>query len=770
MANEHSQGVVRKKYNRCKIVHQKDKTAEIKNQLERNATSTALMLESPRLERHFNAAYQPRDYYRRVTLMAMSIFIVEWLATVQGEVNLRSSPKLPFDIPPGGPKPSFKPPRPNKTSNAKTSKPNGQRYGEVGISDIPTQLSTTRPSPKTLNVAPVLRQAFSPPADKPHITDDGKIRARRFVEDDRDTPKTNQFGNYTLGEFHGQWSQWAAYRPSNMTTALFTALPTNEAVFRAAIENNGDDPNEIIDVSDTYTTDDVEGRDDNTDVPERKTRLELALEARVTTFPFITRKHEEIYLPDSELFEKTYNEYIARAKEIGLNSVFNKLKSMGATHRIGIRSVTALHKTIHPPSTGTRGAIVSAIINGKVRYIAVAPLDEDTAFLIPESENLNDWIKRHRHLFFNRDFKFSAVDRYITKVEEVNLTSRKAAAKIVYPIVEEVTSSLKPLAYGETSLENFIHTLRGFYDRVGAYGFSRAVEARDGESLALSLGAEKIPYASDVGKKIIKLVPKGMGWVKNFVKTIKQGLTVTSEGEGLARGSALDARDLQIFKEDEPAPQLDIEQILAWQDTVFNPPAEIVAEADRLYEIVNADAHTKSLIAESDHGDPLDTVKHVKHMLHEKGYKTEILAMLTWGSSKISFRNRPNKHFVVLARKHGHNHYFAVDATANQLQGFNMENPTVKTKEEWLKLVHDKAEIHAPDSIIKFRTFNHLHDAINELDQWDKTLPTSFLGENTKIIYAPKKYRKALEFTKKHKKNISFGRYRIQKPRRVKRP
>jgi len=770
MENKHSQGVARRKYNRPKIVQKKDKTAEIKNQLERNASSAALMLESPRLERHFNAAYQPRNYYPRVMLMATSVFILELLATVQGEVNLRSSPSLPFDIPPGGPKPGFKPPGPNKTSNAKTSKPNGQRYTEVGTSDIRTQLSTSRPSPKALNVAPVLRQAFGPPAHKPHFKDNGKIRARRFVDADHDAPNMDQFGNYTLGEFHGQWSQWAAYRPSNMTTALFTALPTSEAVYRAAIENNGDDPDEIIEVSDSYATDEVEGKDDNRDVPERKTRLELALEARVTTFPFITRTHKEIYLPDSDLFESTYNHYITRAKEIGSHSVFNKLKSMGVSHRLGLRSVTAIPKSIHPPITGTRGGIVSAIINGKIRYIAIAPLDEDTAFLIPESEDLNSWIKRHRHLFFNRDFKFSEIDRYTTKIEESNLTSRKVAAKIVNPIVDEVTKSLKPLAYGETNLENFIHTLRGFYDRVGAYGFSRAVEARDGESLALSLGAELIPYASDMGKKIIKLIPNGTGWIKNFVKTIKQGLTVTSEGEGLARGSALDARDLQIFKEEEPAPQLDIEQILAWQDTVFNPPAEIIAEADRIYNLVKDDARTKSLIAQPDHGDPLATVEHVKHLLHEKGYKTEILAMLTWGSSKISFRNRPNKHFVVLARKHGHNHYFAADATANQLQGFNMENPTIKPKEEWLKLIHDKAKLHSPDSIVKFRTFNHLHDAINEFGQWNKTLPTSYLGENTKIIYAPKKYRKALEYTKKHKKNISFGKYHVRKPKRVKRP
>lgn len=108
MANEHSQGVARRKYNRPKIVQKKDKTAEIKNQLERNASSTALMLESPRLERHFNAAYQPRNYYPRVMLMATSVFILELLATVQSEVNLRSSPSLPFDIPPGGPKPGFK--------------------------------------------------------------------------------------------------------------------------------------------------------------------------------------------------------------------------------------------------------------------------------------------------------------------------------------------------------------------------------------------------------------------------------------------------------------------------------------------------------------------------------------------------------------------------------------------------------------------------------------------------------------------------------------
>jgi hypothetical protein len=201
---------------------------------------------------------------------------------------------------------------------------------------------------------------------------------------------------------------------------------------------------------------------------------------------------------------------------------------------------------------------------------------------------------------------------------------------------------------------------------------------------------------------------------------------------------------------------------------VLNPPAEIAAEADRLYDIVNGDAHTRSLIAQADQGDPLATVEHVKHILHEAGYKTEILAMLTWGSSKISFRNRPNKHFVVLARKHGHNHYFVADATTHQLRGFNMENPTVKTKEEWLKLIHDKAKLHAPDSIVKFRVFKHLNDATNELGQWDKTLPTSYLGENTKIIYAPKKYRKALEFTKKHKKNISFGKYRVRKPNRAK--
>jgi hypothetical protein len=273
-----------------------------------------------------------------------------------------------------------------------------------------------------------------------------------------------------------------------------------------------------------------------------------------------------------------------------------------------------------------------------------------------------------------------------------------------------------------------------------------------------------------VGKKIIKLVPQGAGWVKNFVKTIKQGLTVTSEGEGMARGGALDARDIQIFNEDEPTPTLDMEKILVWHDQVLNPPAEIAAEADRIYDIVNDDARTKSLIAQPDRGDPLATVEHVKHILHEAGYKTGILAMLTWGSSKISFRNRPSQHFVVLARKHGHNHYFVADATTNQLRGFNMENPTIKPKEEWLKLIHDKAKLHAPNSIVKFRTFNHLNDATNEFGQWDKTLPTSYLGENTTIIYAPAKYKKALEYTKKHKKNISFGKYHVRKPKRVKRP
>ena len=550
--------------------------------------------------------------------------------------------------------------------------------------------------------------------------------------------------------------KWSAQRPSLLSRQIFGSLPTREETYRLAIKEEGKNPDQKYFFTDHWQLFSQNVMTSTFKADQIKTHLEIALDADTNPLPFINRRTPaDLYLPGEALFNAAYRQHIRHSKAVGDHLVHQELSKYGINHhtKVDFLTVNAYTTGSADPIAADRGYIFKVRNDNGIRYFVVTPLVDDMVFPVPKSEDLEHWIGRHKHLFFGPETDFSEIQSYSTRTKQHHIKLNLAIGYAVHPLVERILDGLKRIAYAETSLQEFIHMARGICDPTGIYDIKRALELEDYTTLSLNVGAAIFPAAREHGRTAIKFIARHTNWLKNFVKS-KTWLAVGKQSIGAAARVAEGGVDPVVEQ------ALNVRSILGLDHSDQSEPEQkksfdrhdnhlsnaAATDLRAIGELISSDSWIRNNIVNQSNTNPLSAIAHMRDTLLEAGYKSGVICMLTWHSSRTAPSNRfPKMHYAVTARRFGDNQHFVVDAPIDSFDRFGIQGIQITSLQEWEKLIHDKARQRVPNGLVKYKIFSTFQEAQETFDPGAEIAPETDLGGGTIVLYGssnPHKRRK----------------------------
>lgn len=551
--------------------------------------------------------------------------------------------------------------------------------------------------------------------------------------------------------------KWSSMRPSLLSRLIFGSLPTREETYRLAITEKKQDPDQKYFFTDRRQLFSQNAMTSNFKADQIKTHLELAMDGDTNSLPFVVRRlPSDLYLPDESLFNAAYRQHITHAKEVGHHLVYKELSKYGIDHhsKVDFITVKAYATGSDEPIAADRGYIFKVISDNGARYFAITPMIDDMVFPIPKSADLEQWIGRHKHLFFAPDTSFSEIRSYSTRTLHHQTKINLAIGYAVNPLTQMILEKLKKIAYAETSFQEFIHMIRGICDPTGIYDIKRALELEDYTTLSLNIGAALFPSARNHGRTAIKFIAKHTKWLKNFVKgklwntigkqSVGAAANVVEGGADPVIEQALNVRSiLGLDHGDQSEP----EQVKSFDKHNGQLSNDAATDLREISQLISGNNWIRDNVNESN-TNPLLAITHIRDLLLEAGYKPDVISMLIWHSAKRSPSNRaPKIHYAVTGRRFGDHQHFVIEAPIDNFDRFGIQGIQVTSLQEWEKLIHDKAKHRTPNGVVKYRIFSTFQEAQDAFDPGAEIAPDTDLGRGTVILYEPSHHHKR----RKHK-------------------
>lgn len=609
---------------------------------------------------------------------------------------------------------------------------------------------------------------------------------------------------------------------STFSREAFNFMPTRTLLGELILEENGLDPNQMIQVYTTWATGakTIQQGAGSRQI-ETKRFIDAYLENQISTIPFAWRNGPSTLenLPDLDhIFNVNFDAHVESTKHLGTQEITKKLSALGVN---GSKNATLLcpifytneHATLTPVGAarhhheGHLGYIIRVKGERESQDFAILPHHPEMVIRIPKHPNahhhwLARWIETRRNLFFKFNTDYSRVTRYTATILDENIKVSDATEKIVNLIFDHTFSSLKKLAYQATELNDFLETMRGLF--MPGYDLGAALRDKDYASSVMYFGLDVIPNVLPVKTIVVRLATK----VKTRINKLRGITKLVNTGEDLgsqARNVVKDTKRLRAGGD------LDVESIgsnsetgsLARQQNIpetgsqaGQPPAntgsrrvdpdalenlrEIPGRPARLSaggqgklqafkDLIGRDSRAQQFMSNSNLSVE-SKIGYITDLLERNGYETQVRGILVWRSLKVDLEgNLPLQHFIVLAKKADDGaHQFAVDVMASKFDKIlGLSGSIVDIEDQWFRLFNNGRRSYLPDGVIKYRDFANFHDAKSTLEAWNTAMPVSDLGRDITILGAPRKYTDSLKYaTENGIRNVSrrrkFGRYIVE--------
>lgn len=567
------------------------------------------------------------------------------------------------------------------------------------------------------------------------------------------------------------------------------AMPTRKEIGREILRNEGLDPEK------NYTFTDLQPAFVGGVAPSGdKPLIDLYMEYKTFTFPFITRIHPNALdklPPLDKSFDEAFYEYFSEASGRFSYECLQKLSKHGIEEndkadviRVHIKHTRARYmgSPMFSFRNSNRGYILRVHKKHGPQYFAVSPKHCDSIIVLGNKhEERQRWMTSHLNLFFDIDSiekrvgssDYTHHDPRFIAPKLTNVTVHDAVVRSNAEIFEDTLRRFKPYAYQATSLQEKIRFLDGlvvpFYDAIIAAQQGNYKEAA--LEAVMDLYADLLGYAAARGTKALTNAAASKSATSAILRT---GSKAAVEGKAIKKSGRMakfaEIRGKSIKRLSSSNKSFDDITSNTGNNLYSDSSSAFVSNSGSSSMVDLATTALKKAKGEEEIAKINQLVEGIKELdkyrlspkegceavlesltsrLSEAGYDTKIRGMYLWSNA---YNDMPKNHFVVVASKDGMD--YVVDLTAEQFSEFDFTRPIIATEDAWKAKYREATQ----RTLIKYKDFKSIPRATSEFGTLFPVRPEAVITKS-KILVEPSWYRKIADPGEASETFISAGRY-----------